>query len=143
MKNEKNKKTIAGIFSLAIIIIAIAGFYYLYYLPEAQKDSVEEAVNLHIEYYNTRNIDGYYDQVSQYSKDTYNITLEDVIQLLNTAEFQGRDITLINLSQVEIEGNIADVKGVIIIRDNQGSQSGEFNQRYRLENGVWKYEMIK
>lgn len=132
----------AGIFLIAVVIIGAVGFYSLYYLPESQKDKVEDALRLHIEYYNTRNIDGYYDQVSQYSKDMYDITLGDIIDLLNTADFEGRNVTLISVSNVEVRGDVANIKGVVMIRDNRGSQSGEINHTYRLERGEWKYDLV-
>ncbi len=95
---------------------------------------------MNIQYYNTRNIDAYYDLVSQNSKDQYNIKLEDIANLLNKVEYDGRTITLINISQISIQGDIAQVSGIISIKDNQGTQTGQFSHTYRKENGVWKYE---
>jgi len=106
----------------------------------SEKDKVEEAVKLNIEYYNTRNIDAYYDLVSQNSKTQYNITLDDIANLLNKVSYEGRTITLVNISQVTIQGNTAQVTGVVSIKDNQGTQTSQFTQTYRKENGVWKYE---
>lgn len=106
----------------------------------SEKDKVEEAVKLNIEYYNTRNIDAYYDLVSQNSKTQYNITLDDIANLLNKVSYEGRTITLVNISQVTIQGDTAQVTGVVSIKDNQGTQTSQFTQAYRKENGVWKYE---
>jgi hypothetical protein len=113
------------------------GFYYT---QESEKDKVEEAVRLHVEYYNTRNIDAYYDLVSQNSKDKYDIKLEDISNLLNKAAFDGTNITIVNLSQITIQGNDAEVMGVILAKNNQGSESKSFVELYKKENGKWKYE---
>jgi lipopolysaccharide export LptBFGC system permease protein LptF len=97
-------------------------------------------VRLHIEYYNTRNIDAYYDLISQNSKNKYGIKLEDISNLLNKAAFDGTNITIVNISQIKIHGNDAEVIGVITAKNNQGSETRTFIELYKKENGVWKYE---
>lgn len=109
-------------------------------MQENDTNKVEEAVRLHIEYYNTRNIDAYYDLVSQNTKDKYNIKLEDISNLLNKAAFDGTNITIENISQITIQGNDAEVRGSIIARNNQGSETKPFVEFYKKENGIWKYE---
>ncbi|KYC45539.1 MAG: hypothetical protein APG12_00950 [Candidatus Methanofastidiosum methylothiophilum] len=128
---------IIGAVALVVIIAGIAGFYLT---QESDEKKVEEAVRLHIEYYNTRNIDAYYDLVSQNSKDRYNIKLEDISNLLNKAEFDGTNITIVNISQITIQGDNAEARGVIIARNRQGSETRSFVEFYKKENGVWKYE---
>jgi type II secretory pathway pseudopilin PulG len=134
---DKNKISIIGAVALVLIIAAIAGFYYM---QESDKNKVEEAVKLHIEYYNTRNIDAYYDLVSQTSKDKYDIKLEDISNLLNKAAFDGTNITIVNISKITVQGENAEVTGVIIAKNNQGSETRSFVELYKKENGVWKYE---
>lgn len=134
---DKKKISIIGAVALVLIIAAIAGFYYT---QESDKNKVEEAVKLHIEYYNTRNIDAYYDLVSQTSKDKYDIKLEDISNLLNKAAFDGTNITIVNISKITVQGDNAEVTGVIIAKNNQGSETRSFVELYKKENGVWKYE---
>lgn len=134
---DKKKMTIVGAVALLLVIAGIAGFMLT---QENETDKVEEAVKLNIEYYNTRNIDAYYDLVSQNSKDQYNIKLEDIANLLNKVQYDGRTITLVNISQITIQGDTAQVAGVVSIKDNQGTQTAQFAQTYRKENGAWKYE---
>lgn len=134
---DKRKITIIAAVALVVVIVAIAGFYYM---QESDKNKVEEAVKLHMDYYNTRNIDAYYDLVSQSSKDKYGIKLEDISNLLNKAAFDGTNITLVNLSQITIQGDAAEAKGVIIAKNNKGSETKSFVELYKKENGVWKYE---
>jgi len=135
--NDKKKITMVGAVALVLIIAAIAGFFYM---QENEKNKVEEAVRLHVEYYNTRNIDAYYDLVSQNSKEKYNIKLEDISNLLNKAAFDGTNITIVNISQITIQGDDAEARGVIIAKNNQGSETKSFVELYKKENGVWKYE---
>lgn len=134
---DKKKISIIGAVALVLIIAAIAGSYYI---QESDKNKVEEAVRLHIEYYNARNIDAYYDLVSQNSKDKYNIKLEDISNLLNKAAFDGTNITIVNISQITVQGDSAEARGVIIAKNNQGSETRSFVELYKKENGVWKYE---
>ncbi|NYT03083.1 MAG: nuclear transport factor 2 family protein [Candidatus Methanofastidiosa archaeon] len=135
---EKNKKIgIVGAVAIVLVIAAIAGFYYT---QGNEEKKVEDAVRLHIEYYNTRNIDAYYDLISQNSKDKYGIKLEDISNLLNKAAFDGTNITIVNISQITIQGNDAEVRGVILAKNNQGSETRSFVELYKKENGEWKYE---
>jgi hypothetical protein len=123
-----------------VIIIAIVAVFAYALMQGNERNAVEKAVNMNIEYYNTRNIDGYYDLVSQNSKDKYGVTLDDVANLLNKVQNEGRTITLVKISEVTIQGNTAVVKGVVKINDKQGSQEGQFLHTYVKENGEWKYE---
>ncbi len=135
--NDTKKIVIIGVVALIVIIAAIAGVSLS---QTSEEKKVEEAVQLHIEYYNARNIDAYYDLISQNSKNKYGIKLEDISNLLNKAAFDGTNITIVNISQIKIHGNDAEVTGVITARNNQGSETRNFIELYKKENGVWKYE---
>ena len=135
--NDTKKIVIIGVVALIVIIAAIAGVSLS---QTSEEKKVEEAVRLHIEYYNTRNIDAYYDLISQNSKNKYGIKLEDISNLLNKAAFDGTNITIVNISQIKIHGNDAEVIGVITAKNNQGSETRTFIELYKKENGVWKYE---
>ncbi|MCC7572553.1 MAG: hypothetical protein KO464_04090 [Candidatus Methanofastidiosum sp.] len=59
---------------------------------------------------------------------------------MNKAAFDGTNITIVNISQITIQGNDAEARGVIIAKNNQGSETRSFVELYKKENGVWKYE---
>lgn len=134
---DTKKLAIIGVVALVVIIGAVAGYTIM---QGNEKSKVEEAVKLHIEYYNTRNIDAYYDLVSQNSKNKFDITLDDIANLLNKAAFDGTSITLVNISQITVQGDNAEARGVITVRNNQESKTSSFVEFYIKENGVWKYE---
>jgi len=134
---DTKKLAIIGVVALVVIIGAVAGYAII---QGNEKSKVEEAVKLHIQYYNDRNIDAYYDLVSQDSKNKFEITLDDIANLLNKASFDGTNITLVNISQITIQGDNAEVRGVITVKNNQETKTSSFVEFYKKENGEWKYE---